>query len=82
MFVLSSLGGCVATTAAACACSCCSSVTQQALRSSARAAWSVLFTFSLILSWVLRDFAKPLLEKIPCERGGWCAREGVARERR
>lgn len=39
----------------------------QALKSSSRLAYCILFTFSLLLSWILRDFAKPLLEKIPCE---------------
>ena len=43
------------------------STTREALKSSARLAYCLLFTFSLILAWVLRDFAKPLLEKIPCE---------------
>lgn len=33
---------------------------------SARTAWSFLFTLSMLLAWVLRDFAKPLLMKIPC----------------
>lgn len=35
---------------------------------SARLAWSFLFTLSMILAWILRDFAKPLLMKIPCTR--------------
>lgn len=41
--------------------------TREALKSSARVAWSLLFTISLLLSWLLRDFAKPLISKIPCE---------------
>ena len=40
---------------------------------SARMAWSFVFTISMIMAWVLRDFAKPLLMKIPCtwRRSGW-----------
>lgn len=59
------VGSCLASAAAGCACSCCASVTQQALRSSARAAWSVLFTFSLVTAWVARDFGSALLKKLP-----------------
>ncbi len=59
--------GWIASCAAALACNCCMSTTREALKSSARLAYCLLFTFSLILAWVLRDFAKPLLEKIPCE---------------
>lgn len=35
------------------------------MRRSARLAYCVLFTLAMLLAWVLRDFAKPLLEKIP-----------------
>ncbi|KAL4541005.1 hypothetical protein Ndes2526B_g05559 [Nannochloris sp. 'desiccata'] len=65
MFAVAWLPGFIATTAAACACSCCTLATKEALKSSARVAWSILFTFSLLLSWLLRDFAKPLISKIP-----------------
>ena len=65
MFALTSLGGCLASSAAACACSCCTMATKEALKSSARVAWSILFTFSLLFAWILRDFAKPLISKIP-----------------
>lgn len=65
MFAIGSLGSWVASGAAACACSCCTLATREALKSSARVAFSVLFTFSLLLSWVLRDFAKPIISKIP-----------------
>ena len=67
MFALTSLGGCLASSAAACACSCCTMATREAMKSSARVAWSLLFTISLLLSWLLRDFAKPLISKIPCK---------------
>lgn len=65
MFVLGSLGTCLAASAASCACSCCTFAMKEAMKSSARMAWSILFTLSLLLSWILRDFAKPLLERIP-----------------
>ncbi|EFN58848.1 hypothetical protein CHLNCDRAFT_48549 [Chlorella variabilis] len=59
------LGSCLTSAAAGCACSCCTAVTQQALRSSARAAWSILFTFSLVGAWIARDFGSALLKKLP-----------------
>jgi hypothetical protein len=65
MFVLAALPGCLASAAAACACSCCTLATRSALRSSARVAVSLLFTFSLLFSWALRDYAKPLISRIP-----------------
>ena len=37
------------------------------MRRSARLAYCVLFTLAMILAWVLRDFAKPLIDKIPCK---------------
>jgi serine incorporator 1/3 len=46
--------------------------TKEVLRHSARMAFSVLFSFSLLLAWILRDFAKPLLEKIP-----WIVKEAT-----
>lgn len=67
MFALPSLATCLASTATACACSCCTLATREALKSSARVGWSFLFTFSLLFSWVLRDFAKPLISNIPCK---------------
>lgn len=40
--------------------------------SSARAAYCSFFALSLIVSWILRYQAKPLIEKIPCARShGW-----------
>ena len=65
MFVLAALPGCLASAAAACACSCCTLATRSALRSSARVAVSLLFAFSLLFSWALRDYAKPLISRIP-----------------
>lgn len=71
MFAITWLPSCLASTAAACACSCCTAVTQQALRSSARAAWSLLFTLSIVAAWLARDFGPALLKKLPVRsRGG------------
>ena len=61
------LGPCLASAAAGCACSCCTAVTSQAMRSSARAAWSILFSFSLLVAWIARDFGASLLKQLPCE---------------
>ncbi|KFM24734.1 putative serine incorporator [Auxenochlorella protothecoides] len=65
MFLIGSLSSCVASTAAACACTVCTCASREAMVRSARLAWSFLFTLSMILAWILRDFAKPLLMKIP-----------------
>lgn len=45
------------------------------MRKSARLAYSFLFLLSLVLAWVMRDFAKPLIEKIP-----WIMRHAVDME--
>ena len=37
------------------------------MRKSARLAYCVLFTLAMVLAWVLRDFAKPLIDKLPCK---------------
>jgi hypothetical protein len=29
---------------------------------------SFLFFLAIVISWVMRDFARPLLEKIPCKQ--------------
>lgn len=60
-------GSALASCAAVCACQCCQFVTKETMRRSARLAYCVLFTLAMLLAWVLRDFAKPLLEKIPCK---------------
>lgn len=38
-------------------------------RHSARLAYSFLFLLGMLVAWVMRDFARPLLEKIPCAAG-------------
>eukprot|EP00195_Chlamydomonas_chlamydogama_P004895 CAMPEP_0202902598 /NCGR_PEP_ID=MMETSP1392-20130828/16943_1 /ASSEMBLY_ACC=CAM_ASM_000868 /TAXON_ID=225041 /ORGANISM="Chlamydomonas chlamydogama, Strain SAG 11-48b" /LENGTH=445 /DNA_ID=CAMNT_0049589387 /DNA_START=195 /DNA_END=1532 /DNA_ORIENTATION=+ len=47
------------------ACQACTCVSREVLTQSARVAWSVLFFLAMIVAWIMRDFAKPLLEKIP-----------------
>lgn len=54
------------------------------MRRSARLAYCFLFTLAMVLAWVLRDFAKPLIEKLPCTYPNYflqralvgCVREG------
>ncbi|XP_043695426.1 probable serine incorporator [Telopea speciosissima] len=56
---------CLASCCAACACEACRSVVSEIGRRSARIAYCGLFAFSLIVSWILREAAAPLMEKIP-----------------
>ncbi|XP_043711314.1 serine incorporator 3-like isoform X2 [Telopea speciosissima] len=56
---------CLASCCAACACEACRSVVSGISRRSARLAYCGLFAFSLIVSWILREVAAPLMEKIP-----------------
>ncbi|KAL8171351.1 hypothetical protein V2J09_023155 [Rumex salicifolius] len=56
---------------AALACGCCSSVASGISNRSARLGYCGLFGFSLILAWILREVAAPLLEHLSCERDGW-----------
>ena len=67
MFVFSWVGTALASCAATCACHACTITSKEVMRRSARLAYCFLFTLAMILAWVLRDFAKPLLEKLPCE---------------
>ena len=67
MFILGTAGSWLASCAAVCACQACQCVTKEMLRKSARLAYCALFTLAMVLAWILRDFAKPLIEKIPCE---------------
>lgn len=59
------LSSCVASLAGWAALSCCSIATKEALSNSARVAWSALFFVAMVVAWVMRDFGKVLLEKIP-----------------
>ncbi|KAH7850561.1 hypothetical protein Vadar_007272 [Vaccinium darrowii] len=47
-------------------CGLCSTVASGISQRSARFAYCGIFGISLIVSWILREFAAPLLEKIPC----------------
>lgn len=58
---------CLASCCAGCACNLCQTAVSSISRRSARIAYCFLFAFSLIASWILRDVAPPLLEKIPCK---------------
>ena len=44
------------------------------MKRSARVAYSFLFFLAIVISWIMRDFARPLIEKIPCtsDRRGSC----------
>jgi hypothetical protein len=65
MFVASYLGTCAASAASYCACWTCGTLTRETMRRSARLAYSFLFTMAMMVAWIMRDFARPLLEKIP-----------------
>ncbi|CAL5440454.1 unnamed protein product [Camellia sinensis] len=56
---------CLASCCAACACDACRTVVSGISRRSARIAYCGLFALSLIVSWILREVAAPLMEKIP-----------------
>lgn len=56
---------CLASCCASCACNACTSVVSNISRRSARIAYCGLFAFSLIVAWILREVAAPLMEKIP-----------------
>ena len=68
MFLLPCGPTCLASVAASCACGAASTACAAALRSSARLAWSLLFTASLLAAWVARDFGAALLKRLPCAR--------------
>ncbi|KAM0066273.1 putative serine incorporator/TMS membrane protein [Helianthus debilis subsp. tardiflorus] len=57
--------GCLASCCASCACGACQSVVSGISRRSARIAYCGLFALSLIVAWILREVAAPLMEKIP-----------------
>ncbi|OMO65935.1 TMS membrane protein/tumor differentially expressed protein [Corchorus olitorius] len=56
---------CLASCCAACACDACRTVVSGISRKSARIAYCGLFALSLIVSWILREVAAPLMEKLP-----------------
>ncbi|RWW00637.1 hypothetical protein BHE74_00014082 [Ensete ventricosum] len=57
---------CLASCCAACACEACRSVVGGISRRSARIAYCGLFALSLVVSWVLREVAAPVMESLPC----------------
>lgn len=67
MFVVGWVGTALASCAATCACQACGFASQEVVRRSARLAYCVLFTLAMVEAWVLRDFAQPLMEKLPCK---------------
>jgi len=67
MFVASYLGACAASAASYCACWTCTTLTRETMSRSARLAYSFLFMLGMMIAWIMRDFARPLIEKIPCE---------------
>jgi len=66
MFAFSWVGSALASCAATCACHACTFASKEVMRRSARLAYCVLFTLAMAAAWVLRDFAKPLIDKLPC----------------
>mmetsp|Transcript_14820 Transcript_14820/g.41700 ORF Transcript_14820/g.41700 Transcript_14820/m.41700 type:complete len:432 (-) Transcript_14820:29-1324(-) len=65
MFLLTGAGSLVASCLGACAMTACCTGMKELMHRSARMAYCLLFTLSMLLAWLLRDFAKPLMEKIP-----------------
>ena len=66
MFVAGWAGSCLASMGAWLGCSAVSCFGNQVMQTSARLAYCVLFALALALTWIMRDFGKPMLEKIPC----------------
>ena len=58
------IGSCAASCAAYCACEACKTCTKGLERAS-RIGYTLLFTMSIFLAWLLRDYAQPMLKKIP-----------------
>ena len=69
MFLAGSVGSCAASAlascAAVCACEACKCVGGSVARASARAVYVLFFTLSVAVAWIMRDYAAPLMEKIP-----------------
>ena len=66
MFIGTWAGSCLASMGAWLGCSAASCCTQHVMKVSARFAYCLLFTLAMALAWLLRDYGKPLMEKIPC----------------
>jgi len=69
MFMITGLGSmatsCLGGCAAACACGACKCLGDGLARTSARAVYVLYFILAVGLSWVMRDYAQPLMAKIP-----------------
>merc|ERR1711907_930045 len=61
---LSMASACLGSCAATCACSACKTCVN-GLSSVSRFAYFMLFTLSIFLSWIFRDYAQGLMKKIP-----------------
>ncbi|KAL9233097.1 hypothetical protein vseg_008135 [Gypsophila vaccaria] len=61
---------CLLTCCASLTCGCCSTVASGITKKSARIAYCGLFGASLIVSWILREIAAPLLKKLPWINNG------------
>ncbi|KGN47263.1 serine incorporator 3 [Cucumis sativus] len=66
---------CLFSCCASLTCGLCSSVAAGISRSSARLAYCGLFGVSLVVSWILREFGAPIMEKMP-----WIKTEGQPEE--
>jgi|Transcript_9089 hypothetical protein len=73
MFIFTGAAGLVASCLGACAMTACCTGTKELMRRSARLAYCLLFVLAMVTAWILRDFAQPLLEKIP-----WIVRPDVS----
>ncbi|XP_026384041.1 5'-nucleotidase domain-containing protein DDB_G0275467-like [Papaver somniferum] len=70
---------CLASCCAASACEACRTVISSISGRFARIAYCGLFAFSLTISWILREVAVPLVEKIPYSRYEWFETDDVLR---
>ena len=68
---LSMASACLGSCAATCACTACKSCVE-GLSKVSRIAYMILFTLSIFLAWIMRDYAQPMLKKIP-----WIAHTGL-----
>ncbi|CAD7699571.1 unnamed protein product [Ostreobium quekettii] len=63
--MLATAGTFLGTAASYCCCMACRCAQKNIFARSARAGYCVLFTLAMVLAWVMRNYAKPLIEKIP-----------------
>lgn len=65
---------CIGSTCAVCACKGLQCAGRGVVAASARAGYCLVFLFSIFASWLMRDYAKPIMEKIP-----WLGHETIKR---